>query len=143
MYPWFWLIVLAVLIVIEICTLALTTIWFAGGAFAAFLVSCFTDNIALECILFVVVSAALLLFLRPSVVRKFNRKRTKTNIEAAAGKSVRVIEEVNNLTNSGRVTVGGMEWTARSSEEGVTFAEGETATVVRVEGVKLIIAKEA
>ena len=30
-----WLIILAVLIVIEIATLGLTTIWFAGGAAAA------------------------------------------------------------------------------------------------------------
>lgn len=34
-----WLILLAVLLVIEIITLGLTTIWFAGGALVAFLVS--------------------------------------------------------------------------------------------------------
>ena len=33
-----WLAVLAVLLVIEIATLGLTTIWFAGGALIAFLV---------------------------------------------------------------------------------------------------------
>ena len=142
MYPWFWLAVFAVLLIVELCTLALTTIWFAGGALAALIVSNFSDNIALQCGFFVVVSAALLLILRPSVVRRFNKRRTKTNVEAVAGKSVRVIEAVDNVSHTGRVEADGMEWTARSSEDGVTFAEGETATVVRVEGVKMIIAKE-
>ena len=32
-----WLILLGVLLVVEIITLGLTTIWFAGGALAAFL----------------------------------------------------------------------------------------------------------
>ena len=36
-----------------------------------------------------------------------------------------------------------MEWTARSSEDGTTFETGENAVVVRVEGVKMIIEKEA
>ena len=32
-----WLIIMAVLIIIELATLGLTTIWFAAGAFAAFI----------------------------------------------------------------------------------------------------------
>ena len=35
----FWLVLLVVLLVIELATLGLTTIWFAGGAAAAFVAS--------------------------------------------------------------------------------------------------------
>ena len=143
MSPLYWVAILAVLIIVEICTLALTTIWFAGGAFAALIASLITDNLALECGLFVAVSAVLLLILRPSVVRRFNRRRAKTNVEAVAGKTVRVIEPVDNIANTGRVAVDGMEWAARSSVDGTTFDAGENAVVVRVEGVKMIIEKEA
>ena len=143
MSPLYWVAILGVLIIVEICTLALTTIWFAGGAFAALIASLITDNLALECGLFVAVSAVLLLILRPSVVRRFNRRRAKTNVEAAAGKTVRVIEPVDNIANTGRVAVDGMEWAARSSVDGTTFDAGENAVVVRVEGVKMIIEKEA
>ena len=143
MSPLYWVAILGVLIIVEICTLALTTIWFAGGAFAALIASLITDNLALECGLFVAVSAVLLLILRPSVVRRFNRRRAKTNVEAVAGKTVRVIEPVDNIANTGRVTVDGMEWAARSSVDGTTFDVGENAVVVRVEGVKMIIEKEA
>lgn len=38
-----WLVILAVLLVVEIATLGLTTIWFAGGALIAFLVSLAAD----------------------------------------------------------------------------------------------------
>ena len=143
MSPWYWLAILAVLIIVEICTLALTTIWFAGGALAALITSFITDNLVLECALFVAVSAVLLLILRPSVVRRFNKRRAKPNVEEGAGKIVRVIEPVENIDNKGRVAVDGMEWTARSSEDGTTFETGENAVVVRVEGVKMIIEKEA
>ena len=37
MEPIYWLIAVAVLLVLEILTLGLTTIWFAGGAFVAFI----------------------------------------------------------------------------------------------------------
>ena len=37
-----WLAVAAVMIVVEIVSLGLTSIWFAGGALVAALVACFT-----------------------------------------------------------------------------------------------------
>ena len=142
MNSWFWLAIMVVLLIVEVCTLALTTIWFAGGAFAALITSFLTDSFAIQCALFVGVSAVLLLILRPSAVRRFNRRRAKTNVEAVVGKTVRVIEPVDNIANTGRVVVDGMEWAARSNSEGTTFAVGDNATVVRVEGVKMIIEKE-
>ena len=85
MSPWYWLAILAVLIIVEICTLALTTIWFAGGALAALITSFITDNLVLECALFVAVSAVLLLILRPSVVRRFNKKTSEDQRRGGCG----------------------------------------------------------
>ena len=139
----FWLIVMVVLIVAEAATVGLVSIWFAGGALAALVSASLGAKPWLQLVLFLAVSAVLLLILRPSVVRRFNRRRAKTNVEAVAGKTVRVIEPVDNIANSGRVAVDGMEWAARSSVDGTTFDAGENAVVVRVEGVKMIIEKEA
>ena len=75
----YWIIILVVLIFIEIITLGLTTIWFAGGALVAFIMSLFFDNLLAEIIAFLVVSLALLYFTRPFVMKYFNPKRTKTN----------------------------------------------------------------
>lgn len=57
-----WLILLAVLLVIEIITLGLTTIWFAGGALVAFLVSIVGGPLWLQILLFIAVSVVLLIF---------------------------------------------------------------------------------
>ncbi|MBO4281172.1 MAG: NfeD family protein [Lachnospiraceae bacterium] len=139
MNPLYWLAILAVLLIIEAATMALTTIWFAGGALIAYLVSLFCDNLTVQFIVFFVCSVALLLFLRPSALKRFNRRRAKTNVDSAIGKTVRVTEEVNNYTNTGRADLAGMEWAARSFNDRLTFPAGTLATVARVEGVKLII----
>lgn len=139
MNPLYWLAILAVLLIVEAATLALTTIWFAGGAFVAFLVSLFCDNIVVEFIVFLVCSVALFLFCRPSALRRFNRRRAKTNVESAIGQTVRVTEDVNNYSGTGRAVLAGMEWAARSFDDRVTFPPNTLAVVARVEGVKLII----
>lgn len=133
-----WLIILAVLIFIEIITLGLTTIWFAGGALIAFVVSLFVDNLLLEIILFLVVSLLLLYFTRPLVIKYFNPKRVKTNYEEIVGKEALVTIMIDNLRASGQVMVSGQEWTARS-EDGTILEVGTKVTVKDVSGVKLIV----
>ena len=69
MIPIIWLVILAVLVVIEIITLGLTTIWFAGGALAALVVSLLGGPVWLQILLFLAVSVVLLVFTRPLAVR--------------------------------------------------------------------------
>ena len=54
-----WLIVLVVLLLVEIITLGLTTIWFVGGALVAFISTYLKANIWVQLILFIVVSLIL------------------------------------------------------------------------------------
>ena len=49
-----------------------------------------------------------------------------------------VTEDIDNLTGRGAVTVGGKVWTARAQGD-TPIAAGTTATVLRIEGVKLIV----
>ena len=60
MTPFYWLIALAVLLVIEIITLGLTTIWFAGGALVAFVLALFNVPLLVQITVFLVVSILLL-----------------------------------------------------------------------------------
>ncbi|MBH1940465.1 NfeD family protein [Mobilitalea sibirica] len=133
-----WLIILAVLIFIEIITLGLTTIWFAGGALVAFVFSLFFDNLLIEIVLFLVVSLLLLYFTRPLVVKYFNPKRTKTNYEGIIGKEALVIVTIDNINAVGQVIVDGQEWSARSAT-GNMIEKGTKVTVQNVSGVKLIV----
>lgn len=137
----YWLVALTILLIIEIITLGLTSIWFAGGALAAFLLSLFTDNLILEVGVFVAVSLVLLYFTRPIAMKYFNNKREKTNYEALEGSSGKVLEKIDNFNSTGVVLLNGLEWTARSSDDSIIPA-GKKVIVKEVSGVKLIVEEE-
>ena len=112
-----WLALTAVLLIIEIATLGLTTIWFAAGALFAFFAALLGMNQGIQIGVFVVVSVVLLFFTRPLAVKYLNTKTIKTNTEALVGKTARVIVDINNLKSQGQVVINGLEWTARSSDD--------------------------
>ena len=134
-----WLVLLVVLIVIELITMGLTTIWFAGGALAAALVSIPGTPVVLQVIVFLIVSLVLLFFTRPVAVKYFNKDRVRTNIEGMIGRQAIVVSEINNIEGIGQVNTGGMEWSARSSYHNVVLPVGAVVTVLGVDGVKLIV----
>ncbi len=134
-----WLSVLVLFIIIEIGTLGLTTIWFAGGALVAVIASLFNAPLTLQVVLFLLVSLVLLYFTRPIAVKYFNKDRIKTNAESLVGKQAIVTGEIDNLQGTGQVTVSGLEWSARASREDVRLAVGSVVMVVAINGVKLIV----
>ena len=75
-------------------------------------------------------------------MKYFNKDRVKTNVEGMIGKQAIVISEVNNLQGTGQVTVGGMEWTARSVSEDATLPVGSVVWIKDVKGVKLMVDSE-
>ena len=134
-----WLVILVVLVVIELATMGLTTIWFAGGALAAALISIPGTPLALQILIFLVVSAILLYFTRPIAVKYFNKDRIRTNVESMIGRQAIVISEINNIEGTGQVNTGGMEWSARSSYHNIVLPVGAVVTVLGIDGVKLIV----
>ncbi len=138
-----WLVVLIVSIVVEIISLGLTSIWFAGGAIVALILSAVSLPLWLQILVFLVVSIVLMIFTRPIAVKYFNKDRVRTNVESMIGRQAIVISEVNNLQGIGQVTVGGQEWTARSEDDNKNLAVGTVVQVVAVNGVKLIVREDA
>ncbi|MCI9526723.1 MAG: NfeD family protein [Lachnospiraceae bacterium] len=134
----YWLIIVIVMAVIEIITLGLTTIWFAGGALVAFIASLLGADLAVQIILFIVVSVALMALTRPLAVNYLKRDRVKTNAESLIGKLGVVKEKVDNLNAQGIVSVEGQEWTARAIDDEMIplYAVVE---VVEIRGVKLMV----
>ena len=135
----YWLIALAVFLVIEIITLGLTTIWFAGGALIAFILSLVADSFILEFSAFIIVSFVLLFFTRPIAQRYFNKQRIKTNYESLIGRHGKVIEKIDNFNNSGQVTLNGQEWTARALNNQDIIEPGKRIIIRDIAGVKLIV----
>ena len=140
MSPLYWLLAVGVLLVLEMLTLGLTTIWFAGGAFVAFLASLCHASVPVQIICFLVVSIILLVFTRPIAEKYFNKNREKTNVDSLIGKEGIVKQEINNLEAQGVVKLSGMEWSARSADDS-KIAAGEKVLVQSIDGVKLIVTK--
>ena len=134
-----WIALIVVFLVIEIATVGLTTIWFAGGSLAALIATALGAPYWLQVVLFIAVSLVLLFFTRPWAVKYLNPHKVHTNYEDAIGKTVRITERIDNIKETGTAVLNGQEWTARSAKDEVTFEAGITAEVVAIEGVKLIV----
>lgn len=137
----FWLMTFVVLLVVEIVTLGLTTVWFALGAIAAFLAAYVGASVLVQIIVFLIVSVVLLIVTRPIVMKHFNQKRERTNAESLIGQKAIVIETIDSIHGAGRVEVNGMEWAAKTDES--ELIEKDTIVSIKgIQGVKLIVEKE-
>lgn len=133
-----WFIAFVILLIIELVTINLVTIWFAIGAVAAIIATIFTDSILIQCIVFVAVSVISLLITKPLIkkIKKFEVEPTNSD---------RVIGKVGDVTKKigknkyGEVKVYGNTWTASSNQ---VINVGERVKVLSIDGVKLVVEKE-
>lgn len=138
----FWLVLFVVLLVIEIFTMGLTTVWFAGGAILAFVLAYVGFGLPVQIIVFLLSSIILLVLTRPLAVKFFNKERQKTNAESLIGQKAVVLERIDTLHGTGRAEVNGMEWSAKTDESGEIIEAGEVVVIEGIQGVKLIVKKE-
>lgn len=136
-----WLAAMIILIIIEIVTVGLTTIWFAIGALVAIIVSMLGGGIILQLTVFLLISLGMLIFTRPLAIRYINNSRTRTNYEGIIGKVVRITQEVDNIAGKGAAVVNGQEWTVRSADDGIRMEAGSLAKIIDIKGVRLIVDK--
>lgn len=135
----FWAVLCIIMILVELFTLGLTTIWFAVGAVAAILAHFLGAPFVIQGIVFLIVSILLLYSMAPWAKQYFNKNRTKTNAQALIGKPAVVTETIDNLQSKGRVIIDGMEWTARSNENTMCIQKGTIVKIKDIQGVKLIV----
>ena len=137
--PMIRLILLVIFILVEIATVGLLTIWFAGGALAAFFISLADFGSAVQVIVFLIVSLALVLLIRPLAQRKFNSGHIRTNAQTLIGEEAVVLEPIDNLQSKGRVMIQGQEWSARSVDDKEKFDKDDVVQVMSISGVKLMV----
>lgn len=135
-----WLVLAAVLIVAEIATLGLTTIWFAGGAIVAALLAHFGAHWLLQVLGFAAVSFVLLILTRPIAQKHLMKDVEKTNVEGLVGTVGLVTETIDNAKAEGVVFLDGKEWTARSTG-GEIIEKDARVKVDSISGVKLMVTK--
>ena len=136
-----WLGLFVAMLAVEALGPALVSVWFAFGALVALIVS-FIPGVAwwVEVVIFVVISVATLLALRPIVRRYVKRNNYNTNIDSFTGKRGYVIEDIEYL-KPGAVKIGDVSWTAIPVNKNEKILENEIIEVVAVNGNKLIVKK--
>ena len=134
----FWLAVLVGFLIMEAQTVSLVSIWFSAGALVALIANLLHAQLWLQITLFLAVSAVLLACLRPLLRKYFKPKLVKTNIDALVDTQGYVTADIDNLSATGSVKLGAMEWTARSSS-GSPIPKGTLVKVEKIEGVKAFV----
>ena len=133
-----WLALMVLFLVVEGATVVMASLWFAFGALAAMVASILGAAVWLQIVVFFIISAALLACLRPMVKKHFTPKLSATNVDAVIGARGYVTSDIDNVSATGSVKLGAMEWTARSAT-GEPIPTGSMVRVEHIEGVKVFV----
>lgn len=137
-----WGCLFVVFVIAESVSAQLISIWFAAGSLISFLMALFTDSWVLQILAFILVSVALLLLTRPLLKKFIAPKMVKTNAaDSLPGKECVVLQEINNLQGTGRISDEGLSWNARSEDPDQIIPEHATVRVVRLQGVTAYVAR--
>jgi membrane protein implicated in regulation of membrane protease activity len=139
---WFIILWFAIIIfsaILEALTMDLTSIWFALAALVAFILAIFNVNIAIQLIVFIVISVGLLISVRPLAQNYFRTNVVSTNSDRLIGKSAVCTKSILK-GGRGEVKVNSQIWTAISQDES-DILENDTVEILAIEGVKLIVKK--
>ena len=135
----FWLVLVVVLSIIELCTINLVTVWFVISGMVSLILSFFIEDIAVLSTIFVLLGIILLILSRPIINKlKNNSNDTKTNLDRIIGSHGIVTQEIKN-EEIGEVKVDGKRWSAISKEH---IPVDTKVFIEAIDGVKLIVRKE-
>ena len=133
-----WLVLMVVFLIAEASTVAMVSLWFAAGSLVALIAALLVAPLWLQITLFLAVSAVLLASLRTVIRKHFTPNLTKTNVDAVIGSRGYVTADIDNISATGTVKLGAMEWTARSAT-GEIIKAGTLVKVEKIEGVKAFV----
>ncbi|HXQ74583.1 MAG TPA: NfeD family protein [Pyrinomonadaceae bacterium] len=147
MSDWFWIlwtILGAILIVAEIFTSGFVLLWFGIGALAAaFLGFLGVESLALQFMVFAVVSIALTAASRTIFINYFSREKSgqslRSGVDALPGKIGTVVSSSTGALQEGAVKVFGSTWTAYPAAGEAPLKAGERVCVESVEGASIYV----
>jgi len=133
-----WLVLGAVLIVVEVLTLTIALGMLGAAAFLTAGVALLGGGVVLQSLTFGLASLGLLVFARPQVQRMLtSRDDGSTDARALAGSTAVVVERVSDET--GQVRLNGELWRARPYAGGGPVDAGREVSVAAVEGATLLV----
>lgn len=145
---WFWLALAIALLVFELITVQLVSVWFAMGAGVTAIVTAIVESaggsldVVWQVAIFVVVSGVLLLSTRKLALKLLKKnKKQETNLELNIGKIAVVTERIDNVRGEGAVKINGLEWSARSVDDSIIEKE-ELVIFKEIQGNKALVERK-
>ncbi|GIJ00232.1 membrane protein implicated in regulation of membrane protease activity [Sediminihabitans luteus] len=138
---WLWWIGAGALLgLLEIISLDLVLIMFAGGALAGAATAGLGGPVWLQFVVAIVVAALLLFTLRPWLLRHLRARvpLAETNVAAHLGREALVVETV--TEHEGRVKLAGEVWSARTEDDAPALEVGREVRVLRIDGATAVVA---
>lgn len=138
---WVWWLGAALLLgVVEMLTVDLVLVMFAGGALVGAILAALDAPLWAQIVGFAVTSALLLVALRPWLLRHLRTRvpLVETNAAAQVGKVAVAVLPVTERT--GRVKLGGEVWSARTDDRGA-IAVGDEVRVLRIDGATAVVTR--
>jgi membrane protein implicated in regulation of membrane protease activity len=133
-----WLVIAGVLAAAEVASLTFVLIMASGGALAAALAAGLGAPVAIQVLVAIVGTLALLGLARPAAVRHLNSgPRVITGPEALVGREAVVLRAV--TKEDGRVRLNGAEWSARAMDPKQSLPAGTVVSVVKIEGATAVV----
>lgn len=139
MSAWIWFSGAVLLSIAEVLGAEFVLLMLGGGAlvtagFAVF----FPELLWLQVLVFAISSVALVLGLRPMLLRKYyGPSQIRSGIDAIIGSKATVVSTVD--ADGGQVKVGGEVWSAVSLEGHRALPPGTTVTIVEVRGATAVV----
>ncbi len=133
-----WLIAALVLGVAEMLTTTLAFGLVAVGALCAALTGAVGASAAVQLIVFAAVSVAGIVLIRPFALRRLRRRPAlRTGTAALVGQTGLTLTEI--TPHSGRIRIGGEEWSARPYDEVSVIPAGSTVDVLQIKGATALV----
>ena len=137
-----WIAVIVLAIIFEAQTAAITAIWFVPAGVVSLILALCDVTWQIQVLVFALLSLVLLLFGLLVVKKRVTKKaHTPTNADRIIGMDGMVTEEIDATASTGEVKADGKRWTART-EDGSVITAGTVVTILRIEGVKVFVAKK-
>lgn len=134
-----WIAVFILAIIVELSTEQLVSIWFSGGALVGLILAVCSVPWYIQLLVVIVVSAILVAIVQYVLYKKRkNGDMLKTNVDALISQKI-LVTKACNKENLGEGKYRDVYWALKSEDE---ISEGEFATIVAIEGNKLLVKKD-
>lgn len=124
--------------ILEMLSLDLVLVMFAGGALAGAAAYALGASVAVQILVAAVTATVLLVALRPWLLRHLRGRvdLPETNTAALVGRPAVVVATVDGT--AGRVKLGGEVWSARTADGG-SLQPGTAVTVTKIDGATAVV----